>query len=204
MTGTITKWLGGAVTLAGLVIGATTAYYSVIRQTEELRVVLDGDILLEANLDKSGLNLYERLNIVFANTGDVPFSISRVAVEISDHGFKCRGDVIDSNIKPFVIEAKKVIRKDMEFYPDPERTKAKREANGTVSVPEPAALREGREYKANLCLVISGTSATQGALRGEIELIQLSEKKDGDGAVSIVFGSEPTILWHKPGLIFWK
>src|SRR5438105_4163957 len=77
-------WITLSVSILALIVSTLTAYWTIVRRVDDLRVVITGSPLLIFEKDIQGINFYlTNGNITFLNLGNRPAAVTRIYLALS-------------------------------------------------------------------------------------------------------------------------
>jgi hypothetical protein len=202
------SWLGnfaqwGSVAIAVIALGAsaTTAYFALLRKTEELRIVVDTWPKHDVDLDSGRLFIEsEPIGVSFINSGNRPFIIlgSEVII-VEDTGpysqpSTCKGSTQRTSLRPFVIKENEIIHKEVSVLGiDPYKRK--------IFFPNQIQLNPegGESYRATMCVSFHAASPTEREIKAVVEGHTIFRWEGGKGGQSIIVANSPWVVWRRAG-----
>jgi hypothetical protein len=205
-------WVAILVSIAALVISAGTAYFSLVRQSEQLRVFVGDAIPFLTRTDDGRLQLEGNLDIAFMNTGTRPIIVLSVDLVIDDipegkdGGRKSCDRIFGGlpfDVDSFVVKEKESVAKLLKLRFDPRRPigNAKSTEDGRIVVPAPKNSRGEPSRFVGTCLRIGGATPSRQPLVADIPIGDFEWPTQGP-AVASRYWPTPTVIWTKLGTIF--
>ncbi|HWX84328.1 MAG TPA: hypothetical protein VNZ48_12090 [Xanthobacteraceae bacterium] len=209
MQGVVTK----IVAIIAFVISGATFYYNVVRQTDDLRIVLNGFPWLEAEPKDDVVYIKGPVDIILINDGNRSIAVLSVNLLIYDNVESGPGEgtqdkslcaapkVVDASLEPFVIKEREIVRKQGKTKMLP-WTKATEREDGSVAFSIPQISDKFPEYRAELTLCFELATPSDADAYASVDLNPLIISKRGIITGGLAVGKTPYVIWHKVGSIF--
>lgn len=211
------EWVAILISIAALGLSAVTAYFSFVRQSEEMRVFL-GQIPLLTRADDGRLLLEGNLDIAFMNTGTRPIIIKLVGLLIED--ISKRGGDSDPcglsfgsrlfEVDSFVVKEKESVSKLLRLRFDSSKPSSdlKLTEDGRISMSAPTDSSGKPSRSVIACVRIAGATQSRNSLSADISLADFEWSARGPAAIGYPTVSfhppPPFVIWTKQGTIFDK
>jgi len=194
-----------------------TAYFSFVRQSEEMRVFI-GEVPLLTRADDGRLQVEGNLDVAFMNTGTRPIIVFEADFVIEDVSAQ-KGEDRPCGLKfgtlpfegaSFVVKEKESVAKLLKLKFDPRNDIAKLTEDGRVSVLAPKNSRGEPSRHVVTCVRIAGATPSRKSLTADIRLADFEWSDQGHAAIGyptiafsvVSFLPPPAVIWTKLGTIF--
>ncbi|MGY3496382.1 hypothetical protein [Bradyrhizobium sp. USDA 4502] len=210
-------WVAILVSISALAISAMTAYFSLLRQSEEMQVFFGDPPLLTRTADKR-LQVEGKLDMAFMNTGTRPIIVLGVALLIEDTSKRTAassspcGSKFGSlrfEVDTFVVKEKESVTKLLTVRFDPRwpPESAQLMPDGRISVLAPKDVRGDPSRSVVMCVRIVGATPSRQPLIADIELAESEWSSEGPRAtgyptISFAATRPRAVIWTKQGTIF--
>ncbi len=210
------EWLAIIISIAALGISAVTAYFTLILQSEEMRVFVGEIPLLDRTTDVQ-LQIIGSLDVAFMNTGTRPILVRQVGLIIRDVSARRRTNPCGAAFsggymlegESFVVKEKESVTKRMKLrvYPREIFSEVELGKDGNVSIQVPKDLSGKPSRHLVTCLSVFAASPSRPSLSADLELAEYEWSAQGPlgagyGTVSFVPESRAGVFWTKRGTIF--
>jgi hypothetical protein len=204
-------------TISVLALGASglTIYFNMIRQRDDLRVVLSSLPKLDVDLDRNlGTLSEDKMTLVFINSGTRPVIILGVEYVVGaisnppDEGRDCWGPKLFTESEVVVVKEKEIVTKQMRLLPEVLTTYGDRE-NFRVAKGGKLTFSTGRQadedYRAAICLKFSIATPSVSSVSKTIIAAKhmFSPQGGGGGGCDCENAPKaPIVIWEQTGSIF--
>lgn len=175
------------ISLAALGVSVTIAYFTVVRQTDELRVVFESVPSFDFSQDKRELYFRSSFAAIFINSGTRAAVITGVTVhwwetpKIPDddelYRWRCdrssgprRGRLVTTKFAPIIIKAKEIKRVVFNYYEGWDGDKLLPRKDGVVVLPFPAWVGREKQYWAEPCISFQIVTPSNAYARGSVTI----------------------------------
>lgn len=198
-------------TLAFAVSGGT-AYYNIIRETDDLRVVISSTPSYRIDEGLKRAAAFGDLSMVFINSGNRAAAIVRVVLEVGQPGGglgECGGSYtsIVVDLEPFVVKEKEIVTKWMTLKTKSEGFGYKLETDGAISFPltEENLKRDTLDFDTCLNFFAATPSNAEVTTRLFVKGLRYAKAEGADlrGGTDVVV-SKPRTIVHERGSIFTR
>lgn len=194
--GNFAQWGSAVASVLALAVSGATAYFSVLRQTEELRVSAIEPPRFFYDRETNTFRVGKKLAVIFVNSGNTPIVIRGVSVIINEDTRPngCAGRGMDTDLEPFVIKEKELVQRTMAL-----RLIEGIELNGVevgneFEFPPPKGF-DRNDFTVKLCMNVSAITPTVTYAGGNAD-IGLTWSP-GPNRASGIFGPAPMfVIWR--------
>jgi hypothetical protein len=210
-------WVAILISIIALALSAMTAYFSFVRQTEELRVFVGEFMPFLTRADDGRLHLEGYLDITFMNTGTQPIVVLGAELAIKDiserkdeESKSCKqifGN-LPFDVDPFVVKEKESISKLLRLRVNPRLSieAAQLIEDGRIVVPAPKNARGEPSQFVKTCVRLIGATPSRQPLFADIALLnfQWSDQAPAATVHLAAIGryfqfTTPIVTWTKRG-----
>jgi hypothetical protein len=207
------EWVAILISVTALGLSAMTAYFTLVRQSEELRVFVGDAIPFVTGRTNDGrLQLEGNLDIAFMNTGTKPIIVLGVSLIVSDIEDRKKSKSCKSSFgnilfdaDSFVVKEKEAVAKLLRF--DRRRKHVELTEDGRIVMAAPKNSRGEPSRFVETCISIVGASPSRQPLfatipLGDFEWTSQETAQSQDAFTGSRYFLPPAVLWTKRGTIF--
>jgi hypothetical protein len=207
-----------SIAVLSLLISATLAYFTVLRQADDLRAVVNAFPWLTIDSQRNSILVSGSLDMHFINAGPRPAAILAVTLPIYD-GLKLPPEagiedksicaapkIVATDLEPFVLKEKEIAQKKARMlrldYTTPTGTSAE---EGSILFPLPPISREHPEYRAQLVLCVRLATPSDADAYGTVDLNEISMRWNGGSLTGgIAVEKKPQQIWYRRLIVPWN
>jgi hypothetical protein len=201
------------IAVVALLVSGSVAYFTNLRQLEELRVVPERLIPLFEDAKASELLMPLWLRFTFINSGNTSLAIVGASASAGHSAAKkvsptegCEHDAeFDTDLEPFVLKQSDVVVKKVTLMPNINFKDRTHKTDNSLSVDVTEAMKKTSE--AMFCMRFDLAAPSNPLAYGEFVLGRYKFEQTGTGkmqetSVQIQYPTQPNIIWHSTRFIF--